>query len=123
MQTLAQAYKYCDGQVPHRHTDAIHPCTPYLESNIIFNVEGLFYLIFPQNQALPCGYEYFCTVQEFMDFVPPVKLIDGKAYQFEHNGIVWDGIYIIGENSMWYSLSTANVAFCTNIQPLTVGVK
>jgi hypothetical protein len=125
MQTLAQAHKFCGGQVPRRHTDAIYPCSPYLDSNIIFNIEGLFYLTFPQNQALPCGYEYFCTVQEFLDFVPPIELIDGKAYQFNYyvGKQIIDGIYISNDKGFITSKGLIFDHEATNIQLLTVGDK
>jgi hypothetical protein len=63
------------------------------------------------------------NVKNIKPIKPPITLIDGKAYQFEHNGLVWNGLYIKGGNSMLCSLGNPNVNLCTNIQPLTVEVK
>jgi hypothetical protein len=51
------------------------------------------------------------------------ELVDGKAYQFDHNGITWNGLYIKGGNSLLYSQGNPNITLCTEIQPLTVGNK
>jgi hypothetical protein len=102
MQTLAQAHKYCGGKVPHRHNSVL---IGNLKSNIIFNAENLFYLTFPQNQSIPSGYEYFCTVQEFLDFVPParelaiadlVKVLEEAAKHGEDYAIDAAAIYDAG---------------------------
>jgi hypothetical protein len=65
MQTLAQAHKFLNGKVPQRHKDVPNV---NIESNIIFNTEGLYYVTFPVALTPPCGFDIFCTVQEFVDF-------------------------------------------------------
>tara|TARA_R110000772_G_scaffold32817_3_gene80149 strand:- start:168 stop:908 length:741 start_codon:yes stop_codon:yes gene_type:complete len=68
--------------------------------------------------------EYFFNTIDFMKpLTPPITLIDGKAYQFEHKGIVWNGLYIKGGNSLLYSQGNPHTNLCTNIKPLTVEVK
>jgi hypothetical protein len=129
IQTLAQAYEFCGGEVPHRHNDVL---IGNLESNIIVFVtpciKNLFYLTFPKDRVIPAGFKYFCTVEEFMDFVPLVKLIDGKAYQFDFIGCAFLGFYHEEGSKFTASKSGMNSvicrkADCTNIQPLTVEVK
>jgi hypothetical protein len=68
MQTLAQAHRYLNGKVPHRHNDVPNV---NIESNIIFNTGGLYYTTFPRALAPPCGFDIFCTVQDFVDFQEP----------------------------------------------------
>jgi hypothetical protein len=68
MQTLAQAHRYLNGKVPHRHNDVPNV---NIESNIIFNTGGLYYATFPRALAPPCGFDIFCTVQDFVDFQEP----------------------------------------------------
>ena len=63
------------------------------------------------------------ALHSFKPLTPPITLIDGKAYQFEHDGLVWNGLYIKDGNSMLYSLGDPSVKLCTNIQPLTVEKK
>jgi hypothetical protein len=125
MQTLAQAHKFCHGEVPPRHNDVIYPYCPYLESNIIFNTEGLFYLTFSPNELIPLGYRFFCTVQEFIDFVPPVELFDGKAYQFDCGcGIGIHGVLDKASNCLYDSKNCAYPCCdITNIEPLTIDKK
>ena len=36
-------------------------------------IKNLFYLTFPIDRVIPDGFNYFCTVKEFMDFVPPAR--------------------------------------------------
>ncbi len=60
---------------------------------------------------------------------PPVKLVDGKAYQFDYNGKEYVGIcnttikyktvHVMFESPI--KNTKINSEFCTNIQPLTVG--
>lgn len=117
----------CDnGELPSVGMECLYLDTSkeYIKCKVVYLSEWS--IVLEQTEK---GYAQGVEVAKAVDDVtikpltPPVELIDGKAYQFEHNGIVWNGIYIKRENSMWYSLRTAKVAFCTNIQPLTVGDK
>ncbi len=67
MQTLAQAHKFLNGKVPQRHNRIPNV---NIESNIIFNTEGLYYVTFPKALTIPCGFYILCTVQAFVDFKP-----------------------------------------------------
>jgi hypothetical protein len=79
MQTLAQAHKWLNGTLPHRHNDAL---IDRGENNIIFSIEGLYYLTFPQNGIIPCGFEFFCTAQEFTSFKAPPPVFENGQEVF-----------------------------------------
>lgn len=117
----------CDnGELPSVGMECLYLDTnkEYIKCKVVYLSEWS--IVLEQTEK---GYAQGVEVAKAVDYVtikpltPPIKLIDGKAYQFEHNGIVWNGIYIKSENSMLYSLRTAEVVFCTNIQLLTVGDK
>ncbi len=68
------------------------------------------------------------NVIAFKPTTPPVKLVDGKAYQFDYNGKEYVGIcnttikyktvHVMFESPI--KNTKINSEFCTNIQPLTV---
>ena len=91
MQTLAQAHRYLKGKVPHRHNDVPNV---NIESNIIFNTEGLYYVTFPKALTIPCGFYILCTVQAFVDFKPAPKM----AELFESD---WRICSASGTYNMW----------------------
>jgi hypothetical protein len=96
MQTLAQAHRYLNGKVPHRHNDVPNV---NIESNIIFNTGGLYYTTFPRALAPPCGFDIFCTVQDFVDFQEPTmaELFDADADSFDFRGSVELPEYMIAK--------------------------
>ena len=52
---------------------------------------------------------------------PPIELIDGKAYQFEHKDKgVLDGTYDDNGKVFWSKSRPCHLGYCTNIKPLTV---
>tara|TARA_R110002124_G_scaffold109514_1_gene262323 strand:+ start:82 stop:669 length:588 start_codon:yes stop_codon:yes gene_type:complete len=66
-------------------------------------------------------------IYDIEPLTPPIKLIDGKAYQFELDGIVCVGFYVLARNS-FMDRTVAGNKICgkvepNNIQPLTVEVK
>jgi len=83
------------------------------------------------NPAFMCN-EGQCWPDEGAEFklkplTPPIELIDGKAYQFELDGIVCVGFYVLARNS-FMDRTVAGNKICgkvepNNIQPLTVEVK
>tara|TARA_R110000782_G_scaffold171288_2_gene263020 strand:+ start:13017 stop:13796 length:780 start_codon:yes stop_codon:yes gene_type:complete len=68
------------------------------------------------------GLYEFDSINQFKPLTPPIKLMDGEAYQFLNEGstiekgIYYDGVLINQHGNTALML-------CTNIQPLTVEVK
>tara|TARA_R110000851_G_scaffold160243_2_gene303482 strand:- start:688 stop:1560 length:873 start_codon:yes stop_codon:yes gene_type:complete len=59
----------------------------------------------------------------FKPLTPPIELIDGKAYQFDYDGDTFQGIYSERGDDFHSNKFVSSAPICTNIQPLTVGVK
>ena len=59
----------------------------------------------------------------FKPLTPPIELIDGKAYQFDYDGDTFQGIYSERGDDFHSNKFVSSAPICTNIEPLTVGVK
>tara|TARA_R110000764_G_scaffold54926_1_gene119807 strand:+ start:7 stop:540 length:534 start_codon:yes stop_codon:yes gene_type:complete len=75
------------------------------------------------------GTKLVTNITNLKPLTPPIKLIDGKAYQFDFKGDInsFDsaiGIYDkAGTGAMWVKNKVFLVSQCTNIQPLTAEAK
>jgi hypothetical protein len=54
---------------------------------------------------------------------PPITLENGKAYQFDYCGHTHSGVYGSNMKRIYHINGFISASVCTNIQPLTVGVK
>ena len=62
-------------------------------------------------------YDITADVTPFPD---PVELIDGEAYEFEHENTTYKGIYYKYHDTLHTATSVTNSSLCTNIKHLTV---
>ena len=122
MQTLAQAHKLMGGEIPPRRSD-MPMDLPVYQSQLIFNLAGLCYITHPTYQDIPNGFEFFCTLDEYLNFAPAKKLIEGNAYQFNCSPFERVIIGVFSKNDGVFYDSRRNsyeLKNCTNIKLLTV---
>ncbi len=67
------------------------------------------------------GVYEFDSINQIEPLEPPVKLVDGKAYQFIYDCYEEFGRYNSEFNCFCTGSNAYNDIHCTNIQPLTVG--